>query len=71
MDHAATMQRVYDLLSAGDVDGFGDVLADDLVEHEEMKTRHREGGTRPCSPSSSSWPGSWKSCARSGQSAEA
>ncbi len=36
MDHAATMQRVYDLLSAGDVDGFGDVLADDFVEHEEL-----------------------------------
>ena len=30
MDHAATMQRVYDLLSTGDVDGFGDVLADDF-----------------------------------------
>ena len=29
-------QRVYDLLNAGDVDGFGDVLADDFVEHEEL-----------------------------------
>ena len=36
MDHAATMRRVYDLLSAGDVDGFGDVLADDFVDHEEL-----------------------------------
>jgi len=35
MDHAATMRRMYELLSAGDVDGFGECLADDLVEHEE------------------------------------
>ena len=26
---------MYDLLNAGDVDGFGDLLADDFVEHEE------------------------------------
>jgi steroid delta-isomerase-like uncharacterized protein len=36
MDHAATMRRAYDLLNAGDVDGFGDLLADDFVEHEEL-----------------------------------
>ena len=36
MDHAATMRRAYDLISAGDVDGFGDLLADDFVEHEEL-----------------------------------
>ena len=36
MDHAATMQRAYDLITAGDVDGFGDLLADDFVEHEEL-----------------------------------
>ena len=35
MDHAATIQRMYDLLSAGDIDGFGDLIADDFVEHEE------------------------------------
>ena len=35
MDHAATIRRMYDLLSAGDIDGFGDLLADDFVEHEE------------------------------------
>src|SRR4051794_21006205 len=35
MDHVATMRRAYDLLSAGDVDGFGEMLAEDLVEHEE------------------------------------
>ena len=36
MDHAVTMRRMYDLLNAGDVDGFGGVLADDFVEHEEL-----------------------------------
>jgi len=36
MDHATTMRRVYDLLNAGDVDGFGALLADDFVEHEEL-----------------------------------
>ena len=36
MDHAATTRRMYDLLNAGDVDGFGDLLADDFVEHEEL-----------------------------------
>lgn len=35
MDHAATMRRMYDLLNAGDIDGFGDHLADDFIEHEE------------------------------------
>jgi steroid delta-isomerase-like uncharacterized protein len=36
MDHAGTMRRMYDLLNAGDVDGFGDLVADDFVEHEEL-----------------------------------
>jgi steroid delta-isomerase-like uncharacterized protein len=36
MDHAATLRRMYDLLSAGDVDGFGDILADDFVDHEAL-----------------------------------
>ncbi|MCE7937816.1 ester cyclase [bacterium] len=36
MDHAATLRRMYDRLSAGDVDGFGRLLADDFVEHEEL-----------------------------------
>ena len=35
MDHAATIRRMYDLLSAGDIDGFGELIADDFVEHEE------------------------------------
>src|SRR5262252_3097735 len=36
MDHAATMGRLYKLISAGDIDGFGDCVANDFVEHEEM-----------------------------------
>ena len=36
MDHAATMRRLFELLSAGDIDGFGEHVADDFVEHEEM-----------------------------------
>jgi len=35
MDHSDLMRRVYDLINAGDIDGFGDLLADDFVEHEE------------------------------------
>jgi steroid delta-isomerase-like uncharacterized protein len=36
MDNATTMRQTYDLLSRGDVDGFGALLADGFVEHEEM-----------------------------------
>jgi len=36
MDHVATMRQLYDLLNAGNVDGFGDGLADDFMEHEEL-----------------------------------
>jgi steroid delta-isomerase-like uncharacterized protein len=35
MDHASTMKRMYELISAGDIDGFGDLVAEDFVEHEE------------------------------------
>jgi len=35
MDHAATVRRFYELLSAGDIDGFGAMLADDFIEHEQ------------------------------------
>jgi steroid delta-isomerase-like uncharacterized protein len=34
MDNVATLRRTYDRLNAGDIDGFGDLLADDFVEHE-------------------------------------
>ena len=35
MDHAATARRLYDLITAGDIEGFARHLADDFVEHEE------------------------------------
>lgn len=35
MAHATTMRRMYELLSAGDIDGFGELVAEDFVEHEE------------------------------------
>ncbi|MEX0985489.1 MAG: ester cyclase [Actinomycetota bacterium] len=35
MDHEAQMRRLYDLINAGDVDGFDQVMAEDFVEHEE------------------------------------
>jgi steroid delta-isomerase-like uncharacterized protein len=34
MDVPALMRRTYDLINAGDIDGFVDLLADDFVEHE-------------------------------------
>lgn len=34
MDHAATLRRFYALVNAGDVDGLGELLAGDFVEHE-------------------------------------
>ena len=36
MDHTNSMQRLYDLINAGDIDGFGRQLADDFVERDEM-----------------------------------
>lgn len=35
MDNVATMRRIYELLSAGDIEAFGELLADGFVEHEE------------------------------------
>lgn len=36
MDHTASIRRLYDLINAGDIDGFGRQLADDFVEREEL-----------------------------------
>ena len=36
MDHAATTRRVYERINAGDIDGFGELLADGMVEHEDL-----------------------------------
>jgi len=35
MDNETTMRRMYELLSAGDVEAFGELLTADFVEHEE------------------------------------
>jgi len=35
MDHSATMRSSYDRINVGDIEGFGALLADDFVEHEE------------------------------------
>ncbi|HET8754697.1 MAG TPA: ester cyclase [Solirubrobacteraceae bacterium] len=35
MERAATMRRLYELISAGDIDGLDEHVADDFVEHEE------------------------------------
>jgi len=35
MDYAVTMRSAYDRINAGDLEGFGTLLADDFVEHEE------------------------------------
>ena len=35
MDHAATVRSFYEQINGGDIDGFGALLADDFVEHEE------------------------------------
>jgi steroid delta-isomerase-like uncharacterized protein len=36
VDNAATMRSAYECISAGDISGFGDLVADDFVEHEEV-----------------------------------
>jgi steroid delta-isomerase-like uncharacterized protein len=36
MDHTNSINRLYDLINAGDIDGFGQQLADDFVEREEI-----------------------------------
>ena len=36
MDHATTMRRLYELINAGDIDGFGQQLADDFAEREDL-----------------------------------
>jgi steroid delta-isomerase-like uncharacterized protein len=35
MDHTISIRRLYDLINAGDIDGFGRQLDDNFVEHNE------------------------------------
>ena len=44
MDHAATMRKTYELISAGDIAGFGDLVADDFVEHRAGRVPCHQGG---------------------------
>jgi steroid delta-isomerase-like uncharacterized protein len=36
MDHATTMRTTYERISAGDLAGFGELMADDFVERDEV-----------------------------------
>jgi len=36
INHTASIQRLYDIINTGDIDGFGRQLADDFIEHEEI-----------------------------------
>ena len=45
MDHAATMRNTYERINAGDIAGFGDLVADDFVEHQGMPALPTKEGT--------------------------
>lgn len=36
MDHTTSIRRLYDLINAGDMTGFGRQLSDDFIEHEAV-----------------------------------
>jgi steroid delta-isomerase-like uncharacterized protein len=36
VDNTTTMRTIYERINAGDIAGFGDLVADDFVEHEGM-----------------------------------
>ncbi len=40
MDHATTMRSAYEKINAGDISGFGDLVADDFIEHDEIPGLH-------------------------------
>src|SRR5262245_12841924 len=37
MSHADTMRQFYERVNAGDIDGFSALIADDMIEHEEIE----------------------------------
>ena len=45
MDHAATMRNTYERINAGDIAGFGDLVADDFVEHQGLPDLPTKEGT--------------------------
>lgn len=36
MDHVATLRRLYELITAHDIDGFGALLSPEMVEHDDV-----------------------------------
>jgi steroid delta-isomerase-like uncharacterized protein len=48
MSHVSTMRQFYERVNAGDVGGFSALLADDLIEHEEIEglPQTKEGVTQ-------------------------
>ena len=49
MDHAATMRRAYDLITSGEVDAFGELLADDFTP-DEIRTSLDAWALKPLGP---------------------
>jgi steroid delta-isomerase-like uncharacterized protein len=45
MDHARTMRSTYERINAGDIAGFGDLVADDFVEHQGLPALPTKEGT--------------------------
>jgi steroid delta-isomerase-like uncharacterized protein len=45
VDHAATMRSTYERINQGDIAAFGDLVADDFVEHQGMSALPTKEGT--------------------------
>jgi steroid delta-isomerase-like uncharacterized protein len=45
VDHAATMRSTYERINAGDIAGFGALVADDFVEHQGLPALPTKEGT--------------------------
>jgi steroid delta-isomerase-like uncharacterized protein len=45
VDHAATMRTTYERINAGDISGFGNLVADDFVEHQGLPDLPTKEGT--------------------------
>jgi steroid delta-isomerase-like uncharacterized protein len=45
VDHAATMRSTYGRINAGDIAGFGALVADDFVEHQGLPALPTKEGT--------------------------
>ena len=45
MDHAATMRKTYERINARDIAGFGDLVAEDFIEHQGLPDLPTKEGT--------------------------